>query len=224
MATDKFKRVYHFCNAKYGLENLRNRRLKIATIMELNDPFELVAHNMKDPNIRRATTQFKAKSASEFGFLCFSKSYKSPVQWGHYAEKHKGICIGFDVPAINLRSVIYTDYRLGFDPAMVDTEEKQTGWLTNFFLTKHSHWGYEQEERMIVHLDSHERESSLYFISFDEAEINPAEVIVGCNSKLNRGEVVDALGRYAKNTVISKARPAFRKFEIVRNRNQKLWI
>lgn len=223
MEVKNLKRVYHFCDAKYGLENLKNRRLKIATIMELNDPFEMIAHNMRDPDIRRATTQFKAKSASQFGFLCFSRSYKSPVQWGHYAEKHKGICIGFDVPAINLKSIIYTDYRLGFDPAMVDTEEKEIEWLTSFFLTKHSHWGYEQEERMIVHLDSLERESDMYFISFDEAEIHLAEVIVGCNTKVTRGQVVDALGEHAESTAISKARPAFGKFEIVRNRNKKLW-
>lgn len=77
---------------------------------------------------------------------------------------------------------------------------------------------------MIVSLGSLERESELYFVSFDEAGVSVAEVIVGCNSKLARGEVIDALGKDAKTVVVSKARPGFGKFEVVRNRDEKLWI
>lgn len=32
------------------------------------------------------------------GLLCFSDNWKSPVMWAHYAAKHHGICLGFDVP------------------------------------------------------------------------------------------------------------------------------
>jgi hypothetical protein len=35
-------RVYHFVGAEYGLDDIRRRRLKIATIDDLNDPFELL--------------------------------------------------------------------------------------------------------------------------------------------------------------------------------------
>ena len=41
-------RVYKFLNAKYGLEALKNRRLKIARISDLNDPFELLGVNLSD--------------------------------------------------------------------------------------------------------------------------------------------------------------------------------
>ncbi|WP_447789407.1 DUF2971 domain-containing protein [Pseudomonas farris] len=223
MGGNGVKRVYHFCDAKYGLQNLKRQRLKVATIMELNDPFELIAHNMKDPDVRRVMKKFKGESASLFGFLCFSRSYKSPVQWGHYAEKHKGICIGFDVPTAELHSVRYTDYRLGFDPSMVDSEEKQNHWLMGFFVTKHSHWSYEQEERMIVNLELLEHDSELYFSSFEAANIKVAEVIVGCNSKVSRLDVLHALGDNAKGVELFKARPGFGKFEIVRNRNSNRW-
>ena len=223
MGSEGVTRVYHFCDAKYGLQNLQRRRLKVATIMELNDPFELVAHNMKDSKIRNAVKKFKANSAARFGFLCFSRSYKSPVQWGHYAEKHKGICIGFDVPTEELYSVNYTDYRLNFEPSMVDTDEKKFRWLMGFFTTKHSHWSYEQEERMIVSLPLLEREADFYFAFFDKADIRVAEVMVGCNSKITRQDVLDALGEHSENVEIFKARPAFGEFEIVRNRNAKLW-
>ena len=38
--TGLFMLVYHFINKEYGIEDLRKRRLKIATLNELNDPFE----------------------------------------------------------------------------------------------------------------------------------------------------------------------------------------
>ena len=36
-------RLYYFTGQKYGLDAIRNRRLKVARIDELNDPFELMA-------------------------------------------------------------------------------------------------------------------------------------------------------------------------------------
>lgn len=36
-------RLYHFVGEKYGLDNVLRRRLKIARIDDLNDPFEFMA-------------------------------------------------------------------------------------------------------------------------------------------------------------------------------------
>ena len=49
-------RVYHFVNLEFGLDDLRRRRLKIATLNELNDPFELFGINLTDPALRHAFT------------------------------------------------------------------------------------------------------------------------------------------------------------------------
>jgi hypothetical protein len=40
--------------------------------------------------------------------LCFSRDWHNPVQWSHYADKHRGICLGFDVPDSLLVPVQYT--------------------------------------------------------------------------------------------------------------------
>jgi len=42
-------RLYHFTAAKYAFDNLRNRRLKIAQLDDLNDPFELKSVNLCNP-------------------------------------------------------------------------------------------------------------------------------------------------------------------------------
>lgn len=43
------------------------------------------------------------------GILCFSKNWNNPVQWAHYADKHKGFCLGFDVPDEHPTKVTYRD-------------------------------------------------------------------------------------------------------------------
>jgi hypothetical protein len=52
-------RVYHFVNHQYGMDDLRRRRLKVATIADLNDPFELIGPSTKDPALRAAFRRVK---------------------------------------------------------------------------------------------------------------------------------------------------------------------
>ena len=47
-------RLYHFTLAKHALSNIQNRWLKIAEINQLNDPFELLAMNLRDKVQRSA--------------------------------------------------------------------------------------------------------------------------------------------------------------------------
>jgi hypothetical protein len=45
------KRVYKFTSAQYGISNLQNKRLKLSTIDDLNDPFDLASIDTTDPTI-----------------------------------------------------------------------------------------------------------------------------------------------------------------------------
>lgn len=91
-------RVYHFLSRNYGLEDIRLRRLKIATLDDLNDPFEMLGMALRDLELRQAFRATKAKMAERAGLLCFSRHWRNPVQWSHYAERHQGLCLGFDIP------------------------------------------------------------------------------------------------------------------------------
>jgi hypothetical protein len=96
-------RLYHFTQAKYALDDLKYRRLKIASLNDLNDPFELRCVNLANPVHAMAfegtekSEGFVAAMAQRYGVLCFSEDKFDILQWAHYAEQHKGICLGFDV-------------------------------------------------------------------------------------------------------------------------------
>ena len=41
--------VYHLLTAEHALNDIENRRIKIAEIDQLNDPFDLVLHQKDQP-------------------------------------------------------------------------------------------------------------------------------------------------------------------------------
>lgn len=224
-------RLYHFTTATFGLDDIVKQRLKIALINELNDPFELVGCDLNDKHWRKSFRQYKAEMHEKFGMVCFSRNWEDPVQWGHYADRHRGVCLGFDVNPIHAKQVSYVRSRVPIpyeeDLAISTSGQKNTN-LEAFFgpllYTKFAHWSYEDEFRMWSALNEFEvgpNGQKLYFMNFDQG-LALREVIVGSESTLTRDDVTKALSAF-KGVEVSKARPAFRSFKIVKQKNPRLW-
>jgi hypothetical protein len=219
-------RVYHFTKAVHGLEAIRRRRLKIARISELNDPFEFLQVASRDPKTR-GRYQYLKRSLSEYmGLLCFSENWRNPVQWSHYAESHQGICLGFDVaPSAEMRKVRYVPSRISPNVrAMRTMGPEAVAHMLDLLTLKFEHWQYEQEHRLFVRLEDKEEKTGLYFFEFGASpQLKLRQIIVGAQSKISSEDVAEALGDLAPNVAACKARLAFRTFEVVKQRNQDLW-
>lgn len=174
-------RVYHFLNRKYGLQALRRKRLKVSLIDQLNDPFELVGFASHNRDERKALAEVKAGLARFSGMLCFSDKWSNPVQWSHYADRHRGLCLGFDVPEGLLTPVRYRSKRLKPDPQAIKEMQAEGPaaheMMLNLVATKFSHWRYEHERRMFAQLEEKDVRG-LYFCDFSE-NLALREVIVG---------------------------------------------
>jgi len=204
-------RVYHFVNEHFGLKDLKEKRLKIARIMELNDPFEFLGMELSDPVFRKAMKTTKKALSKNRGLLCFSKTWTNPVQWAHYANNHKGVCLGFDIPSKNLTKVSYVKERIAHNGKIGEDQ------MTQFLSTKFEHWSYEQEYRAFLSLK--DETDGIYYADFSES-LKLKQVIVGANSKITRSQVkllVDS------SIETFKARAAFQSFKVVRNKNEDLW-
>lgn len=92
--TKAFRRVYHMMQDKWALVAIDDQRLKISRFEDLNDPFELLAMNRHTQAARKASKQFRAAFNASQGLLCFGADWSNSVMWSHYADKHKGICLG----------------------------------------------------------------------------------------------------------------------------------
>jgi len=100
-------RAYYLTTSAYAISNIALRRIKISRFQDLNDPFELLAVNLAEKTTRKKFRKMKDEINAKTGLICFSKNWKNPLLWGHYADKHSGIALGFDIPDTLLLPVIY---------------------------------------------------------------------------------------------------------------------
>jgi hypothetical protein len=205
------------------MEDIRKRRVKVATFAELNDPFELLGADVRDPAIRKNLDAARATINKRVGLLCFSRHWDNPVLWSHYGERHRGLCLGFEVADAMIRPVTYSTKRFALrpDPLKPSGAPDQES-VQKLMFTKYNHWRYEAELRAFVPLNPSESENGLFFSEFGP-QLKLTSVIVGALSSLSRGKVVEALGNLASDVELIKARLAFRSFRVVPQRNRALW-
>jgi Protein of unknown function (DUF2971) len=203
-------RAYKFLAAPFALKSLRERRLKISTIEDLNDPFELIPYELSNRSNRAALRKSRDQLAANRGVLCFSTTWHDPVVWAHYSDKHRGICLAFDVPSdLDLyKKVRYVSNRLPF-PRMLNPETAE-----KMLFTKYHNWSYEKEMRTWAALN--DQEHGLYFYNFSE-HLRLVRVIAGARCSVPKQEIMEALGPLASGVGVMKARAGYRKFEIVPN-------
>jgi len=211
-------RLYYFTTRTHGLLALKNRRLKISRINELNDPFEFMAWNTRDAGLRARLREWKNQRNEEYGIVCFSSKWRSPVLWSHYADKHAGIAIGFEVPDGD----VYNRVRYRRTRLPVPRRELVGSDVDEVLLTKFSAWRYESEYRCLCRLHDSLAEGDLFFEQFSYA-LELAQVIVGERCQISRAELSIALGQEYSHVERFKVRSAFGSFSVVRNRDQKLW-
>lgn len=114
--------IYHFLSTNWALEAIRNQRLKVSKFDKLNDPFELYAVELTSSSRRREFRAWKREMTKQFGLMCFSKRWRSPLLWSHYADRHKGVAIEVEVPDKYIAKVNYHPERL-----LLDIDKKLAG-------------------------------------------------------------------------------------------------
>ena len=105
-------RLYHFLNEKYALDDLKRKRLKLSRLADMNDPFELLGAVLKTKQHRLAFRGYQADMDQRYGALCFCSTWSNPVVWSHYADRHRGISLGFNVPKRMALPISYNAERL----------------------------------------------------------------------------------------------------------------
>lgn len=100
---------------------------------------------------------------SKYGFTCFSKQKDIIIMWSHYANSHKGVCLGFDISDEGLDSFFdFTqfDTDISFDKKLFPIQYKQkeerpvfqfiNQTQTEFLNCKYEEWAYEKEYRIML--------------------------------------------------------------------------
>jgi hypothetical protein len=208
-------RVYHLLSADNALSDISLRRIRISRIRDLNDPFELLAVRADGKELRKALRSWAEEFNRGNGLLCFSKAWSNPVLWSHYASKHRGICLGFDVTDELLEGIQYRKDRLSVPYAENQPEVTlDEGFIRDLLRTKYEHWAYEEEFRAFVRLDHSTTEGGSYFYPFD-LTIALKEVILGPMCELPIDRIRELVHSTYDSVSVVKARLAFKWFSVV---------
>ncbi|TIV19492.1 MAG: DUF2971 domain-containing protein [Mesorhizobium sp.] len=210
------RRVYYLTFTEYAISNIALGRIKVSRFSDLNDPFELLALRGNDAQVRNFGRLLRDEYDRTTGLICFSTNWISPPLWSHYASRHHGICLGFDIPRANLAEVVYQESRVrdhlsdkSWPPSELSFELR-----AKLATTKFEEWAYESEARMLFPLETVAKAGGLYFKDF-ATDLKLAEVILGplCDIPLARiRSLVSALHPAA---VTFRSRLAWHSFSVV---------
>jgi hypothetical protein len=136
--------------------------------------------------------------------------------WSHYAEKHKGICLGFDVPDQLTRDVRYIGDLLVTGDADNLSKDEKLKVIELLYWAKYKGWRYEEEVRVHSSREDMDEETGQYFVNFGDALIL-REVIAGAKFPMSKRPIEDALKGYSEDVKIVKAVQSTERFEIIVN-------
>ncbi len=204
-------------------------KLIIALVSKNNEGVKESIEIAKTKFIEEALPQIKSIRNSAL-VSCFSKKSNSILMWGHYGDKHTGVCIGFERPDNDFYDLIYSKKRTKFplydlaciissyiltdeNPDINDKNIIKKGLQS--FLTKSIDWAYEKEVRCLFSMKSSDQ-----FTSIGEGKylyIMPTsitEIYLGCKIDKDNKEKIIQLAK-EKNIKVYQFLASSDKYELI---------
>ena len=203
LTTDTF---YHYTNYEVGIDEiLINNTLQFSNPKVFNDPFdcnekllriecsqELLTKTLAESTkglsrqqrreIKRKyenpkeTQEAIKKEKNKYKLACFSESNNEILMWSHYADKHLGICIGFNFPHKYDEKFILCPVKYLNELKPIDGSTDVFRVILYWLTTKSIRWEYEHEIRAITKCKTTD---NYELIKFEPKFIK--EIIFGCN-------------------------------------------
>ena len=134
---------------KNTIKLIKNHGLWLSHTNNFNDPV--------DPSIKLFN-----RNSGEYDYLldsikvaCLTTDNKNTVMWGHYADKHRGICIEYDIsPLLDKNENDFLIRKINYDrTAMINEniELYDLNLLMDLFSIKSKEWEYEDEYRVLYY-------------------------------------------------------------------------
>jgi hypothetical protein len=213
----KAQLYYHFTRAQHAINDISLKRIKISRITELNDPYEFMgAAVTNDIQINAQEKAIEEQNKSE-GIICFSKSFENPVLWSHYADSHRGICLGFDIPDADhhIFPVKYIDkpFKPNLEINGISAVTSSSESVYKLYISKFNHWLYENEARWFIPLNAGVQEADHYFYLFSK-QLILREVILGVRCELPISNIEELVRIYECPPKVFKAKKMATEFKI----------
>jgi hypothetical protein len=131
-----------------------------------------------------------------------------------YANKHRGICLAFEVNDKFVGRVRYSDRRIPIEWKDEASGMVSPSWMRSPLLTKSDHWSYEKEFRSYLQLDATTREHGLYFYRFND-KVALEEVICGPLCEMPAARLATLIRAIDNSVTITENELASKSFRII---------
>lgn len=214
-------RVYKFLDANWAIDDIRKKRLKASLIPQLNDPWEGRALKFDSIQQREAWARPWHSMSTLFGVCCFSKNWANPLLWSHYADQHRGIVLGFDIPEPEsnkspiLIEVDYVETPQSIPFCTAEPKSDSDLDISKVLSYKFDQWSYEEEVRFFIRLDTPDSTNGSFYIDFSE-KFALREIIFG-NRHSNFSEIAEcaAIARIDPSIICKRVSLSESAFEMV---------
>ncbi len=195
---------YHFLSSTHAIHDLERKMIRISTLDTLNDPFELMPYlRYKDPKKRKRYHNIRKEISKKYGLLCFSQSWNEPLLWGHYADKHKGIAIGFEILKDEILKVDYNPDPIRKQFELTNDSKINEKLFLGLAKVKYQEWHYENEYRILVKLKDCTKIDGHYFIQFED-RLKVKEIVLGSKYDNNKEYVLELAKRLDAKVIPSR--------------------
>ncbi len=178
---------YHFLPSQFAIDDLAKQRIKVSTIDTLNDPFEMNPYMRCDDDIRPEYREERSRICDNYGLLCFCHDWRETLLWSYYADKHRGIAIGFDIPSDDVIEVCYTLNPTRQRVELTDNPREVEKQFLDLAKVKYGEWMHEREARVLVErkdwkdepVDKCGKQALYRFRHFDN-RLQVKAIVLGC--------------------------------------------
>lgn len=165
---------YYSNESEYAFKNLEKEVITFTPIESLNDPFEgigefvypmtpdekaywdSVSKNTPDLLSKRISDDINDIANFMYRIFSSSKDYDNPLLWAHYANSHKGFCVGYNKSDIEKISYMLQD--INYDSKLYNLNTPNKKEIENLLFTKSDKWCYENECRALYKLKTEDVE------------------------------------------------------------------
>jgi len=190
---EQYRKLYHYTSFNTFVKIWCTKKLKFGTLTEVNDILEMnegiqTESPQQTPLIfayKDIRTSYKQISFT-MDYDSYIKGCMSPLMWGIYGDKRKGVCIEFDYKKLNIPDDCLKDI-VKYCPAVKSSVTLPSHLKTikdikdfveinadEMFFTKQESWQGENEYRLISdkndYLDISSAISAVYLTSCDSIE------------------------------------------------------
>ncbi len=183
---------YHFLSSRNAIQDLERKMIRVSTLDTLNDPFELMPYLRYAKGEKMKHYMKIRKEISEiYGLLCFSRTWEEPLLWSHYADKHKGIALGFSIDSPDVIDVVYRIDPIREQIELTDNYYENKNKFLDLARIKYKKWEYEDESRLLIKLKSCTKIDGHYFYRFGNSlEIKEVRLGADFDYKANSVEYI----------------------------------